>query len=83
MRGQLRLRTHLPSELIEEVRDCVAALSGPPDRLNVSTMVETALRRELAHRKRKAGRKAGARFARAGPSRPNAESRRDLTPSRA
>ncbi len=51
------LSTHLPSELIEEIRDCVVALSGPPDRLTVSTMVEIALRRELAHRKRKAGRK--------------------------
>jgi len=50
------LSTHLPSELMEEVRDCVVALSGPPDRLTVSTLVETALRRELAHRKRKAGR---------------------------
>lgn len=49
--------THLPPALIEEIRDCVVALSGPPDRLTVSTMVEAALRRELTHRKRKAGRK--------------------------
>jgi len=56
--GKRVFSTHLPPKLIEEIRDCVVALSGPPDRLTVSTLVETALRRELTHRKRKAGRQA-------------------------
>lgn len=47
-----RFTVHLPEELIEECRDCVVALSGPPHRLTLSAMVGKALRRELKRLKK-------------------------------
>jgi len=52
-RGQkVRVTFHLSAELINEVRDVVVALSGPPDRLMLSDFAESALRREVARLKR-------------------------------
>src|SRR5919108_4761287 len=38
---------HLPAELLEELRNAVVALAGPPERLTMSRLAENALRREL------------------------------------
>lgn len=46
------LTTRLPAALIEELRDCVVALSGPPHRLTVSELIEEAVKRELGRRRR-------------------------------
>jgi len=46
-RAKARATFNLPYELIEEARDTVVALSGPPYRLTLAKLVETALRAEL------------------------------------
>ena len=38
----------LPGELVEQCRDAVVALSGPPVQLTLTRLVTDALRRELA-----------------------------------
>lgn len=43
----------LPDELLEECRNAVDYLSGPPTRLTLAAFVERALRRELASLKTK------------------------------
>jgi hypothetical protein len=43
----VRATYHLPHELVEEARDCVIELSGPPLHLTLSKLVATALRREI------------------------------------
>lgn len=48
-----RATLNLPTDLMDEVRDCVIALSGPPTRLTVSALCERALRTELKRLKRK------------------------------
>ncbi len=47
-----RVTVSLPSDLIEECRNAVVALSGPPLRLTLAGMVEEALHRELVLLKR-------------------------------
>ena len=42
-----RYTFHLDQALLEEVRDAVSALSGPPLHLTMAAFAETALRREL------------------------------------
>ena len=37
----------LPGELVEQCRDAVVALSGPPVQLTLTRLVTDALRREL------------------------------------
>jgi hypothetical protein len=44
---KLRATFHLPEALFEEARDAVVQLSGPPVRLTLAGLAETALRREL------------------------------------
>lgn len=39
-----RLSAYLDQDLVEECRDTVVALSGPPDRLTLSKLMEDALR---------------------------------------
>jgi hypothetical protein len=43
-----RLTVSLPASLVNELRDAVVALSGPPHRLTLTAVVESALRAELA-----------------------------------
>ena len=44
---RVKLSGYVTEELAEEARDAVVALSGPPLRLSMSGLVESALRREL------------------------------------
>jgi hypothetical protein len=44
---KIRATFHIPEELFEEARDAVVHLSGPPTRLTLADLCETALRREL------------------------------------
>lgn len=48
-----RATFHLPVELLEEARDAVVALSGPPVRLTLTKLAESAFRAELERLKRK------------------------------
>lgn len=48
-----RATFHLPNDLVEEARDAVVALSGPPLRLTLAAFVENALRSEIERLKRK------------------------------
>jgi len=47
-----RATFHISAELLDELRDVVVALSGPPDRLTLSDLAEGALRREVERLKR-------------------------------
>ncbi len=49
---KVRATFHLSTELLNELRDIVVALSGPPDRLTLSDLAESALRREIDRLKR-------------------------------
>lgn len=42
-----RFTVHVPVDLVDLVKDAVVALSGPPLRLTLAGLAETALRREL------------------------------------
>ena len=59
-RRKVRATFHLPAELLEECRDAVIHLSGPPVRLTLAALAEEALGRELARLRRKYD--AGKRF---------------------
>lgn len=50
---KVRATFHLSKDLLEEARDTVVALSGPPVRLTLAELAETALRREVARLKKK------------------------------
>jgi hypothetical protein len=47
-----RATYHLPSALVDEVRDVVVALSGPPLRLTLASFAERAFRTEIDRLKR-------------------------------
>jgi hypothetical protein len=49
---KIRATFHISAELLDELRDVVVALSGPPDRLTLSDLAEGALRREVERLKR-------------------------------
>jgi hypothetical protein len=49
---KVRATFHISAELLDELRDVVVALSGPPDRLTLSDLAEGALRREVDRLKR-------------------------------
>jgi hypothetical protein len=49
---KVRATFHLPHELVEEARNAVVQLSGPPVRLTLAALAEKALRRELGRLKR-------------------------------
>lgn len=48
-----RATFHLPNDLVEEARDVVVALSGPPLRLTLAAFAENAMRAEIERLKRK------------------------------
>jgi len=50
--SKVRATFHLPEELVSEARDAVVYLSGPPVRLTLAVLAETALRRELERLKK-------------------------------
>ena len=43
----VRATFHLPYDLVEECRDTVVALSGPPHRMTMAKLLRTALRPRL------------------------------------
>ncbi len=45
--GKVRATFNLPRDLVEEARDTVVALAGPPHRLTLAKLAEIALRNEL------------------------------------
>lgn len=47
-----RATYHLPSALVDEVRDVVVALSGPPLRLTLASFAEKAFRTEIERLRR-------------------------------
>jgi len=49
VRGSAKVRAtfQVPADLMNEARNTVVALSGPPYRLTLAKLVENALRREL------------------------------------
>lgn len=49
---KVRATFHLPKDLLEEARDAVVALSGPPVRLTLADLAENALRREVERLKK-------------------------------
>jgi hypothetical protein len=49
---KVRATFHISAELLNELRDVVVSLSGPPDRLTLSDLAESALRREAERLKR-------------------------------
>jgi hypothetical protein len=49
---KVRATFHIPEALLEEARDVVVALSGPPTRLTLAAFAETALRAEVERLKR-------------------------------
>jgi len=44
---KMRATFHIPTDLFDQVRNAVYALSGPPNRLTLATFAERALRAEL------------------------------------
>jgi hypothetical protein len=44
---KVRATFHVPAALVEDARSAVIALAGPPLRLTLAALVESALRREL------------------------------------
>lgn len=44
---KVRATFHLPEDLLDEARDAVVQLSGPPYRLTLAEFAETAFRREV------------------------------------
>ena len=53
--GKARATFHLPADLLDEMRNTVVALSGPPRRLTMSKLATSALRRELDRLRRESG----------------------------
>lgn len=49
---KVRATFHISASLLEELRDAVVALSGPPARLTLAGLAEQALARELTELKR-------------------------------
>jgi len=49
---KIRATFHISIELMDEARDVVVALSGPPDRLLLPDFAEGALRREVSRLRR-------------------------------
>ena len=45
--GKVRATFHIPEDLLNEARNTVVALSGPPHRLTLAKLAERALRHEL------------------------------------
>lgn len=61
--AKVRATFLLPADLVNEARNTVVALSGPPHRLTLARLVENALRRELDRlRDERIGRQRGKEF---------------------
>jgi hypothetical protein len=45
--GKVRATFHLPAALVDEARNAVVTLAGPPVRLTLARLVEDGIRREL------------------------------------
>jgi hypothetical protein len=61
--AKVRATFLLPIELVNEARNTVVALSGPPHRLTLARLMENALRRELDRlREERTGRLRGREF---------------------
>ena len=50
--GKVRATFHISSELLEEARNAVVYLAGPPTRLTLADLAESALKRELERLKK-------------------------------
>ena len=61
---KVRATFHISSDLLDGLRDAVVALSGPPLRLTLADLAETALRHELERLQKK--HNGGEPFARRG-----------------
>jgi post-segregation antitoxin (ccd killing protein) len=62
-RTKVRATFHLPQELLNEARNTVVALAGPPHRLTLAKLAENALRNEIERLKEeRLGRKRGREF---------------------
>ena len=61
--AKVRATFLLPAELMNEARNTVVALSGPPQRLTLARLIENALRQEIDRlREERAGRMRGMEF---------------------
>jgi hypothetical protein len=61
--AKVRATFHLPRELMNEARNTVVALSGPPYRLTLAKLAENALRNEIERLKAaRDGRQRGQEF---------------------
>jgi hypothetical protein len=61
--GKVRATFHLPLDLLNEARNTVVALAGPPHRLTLAKLAENALRNEIERLKEKRnGRQRGKEF---------------------
>ena len=50
---KVRSTFHLTEDILEEARNAVVFLSGPPERLSLASLTEKALEREIARLKKK------------------------------
>lgn len=50
--GKVRATFHVSAELLEEARNAVVYLAGPPTRLTLADLAETALKKELERLKK-------------------------------
>jgi len=50
---KVRSTFHLTEDILEEARNAVVFLSGPPERLTLASLTEGALEREIARLKKK------------------------------
>jgi hypothetical protein len=50
---KVRATFHIPEHLLNELRDCVVYLSGPPERLTLASLAERALEAELRRLRKK------------------------------
>lgn len=50
---KVRATFHLPADLVDECRNAVVWLAGPPERLTMARLAEIALRGELDRLRRK------------------------------
>jgi hypothetical protein len=61
--GRSRATFYLPPDLLNELRNTVVALSGPPHRLTMSRLAQIAFRREIERlRHDRTGRERGKPF---------------------
>ena len=60
---KIRATFHIPEDLLNEARNAVVALSGPPHRMTLAKLAENALRNELDRlREERRGSQRGSEF---------------------